>query len=58
MNSPSKVSFVDGNVHQALVLETINGVAADARKGFNGSSRSRIEVERSRSGGSTAELSV
>ncbi|WP_292398061.1 hypothetical protein [Mesorhizobium sp.] len=52
------MSFVDGDVHQAFVLETINGVAADAPKVFNGSSRSRIEVERSSSGGRASKLAV
>jgi hypothetical protein len=52
------VSFVDGNAHQALILETINGVAADPPKVFNGSSRSRIEVERSSSGGRAPKLAV
>jgi hypothetical protein len=44
--------------HQALPLETINGVAADTRKVFNGSSRSWIEVERSFSGGRATDLAV
>jgi hypothetical protein len=44
--------------HQAFPLETINGVAVDTHKVFNGSSRSWTEVDRSFSGGRAADLAV
>ncbi|MER9894206.1 hypothetical protein NKJ40_19355 [Mesorhizobium sp. M0119] len=52
------IEFCRRECSSGTPLETIDGLAADARKVFNGSSRSRIEVERSSSGGRTAELAI
>lgn len=58
MSSPSEAGVVDGNARQAFALEPIDGVAANALKVFDGSSRGRIEVERTSPSGHAAEVAV